>query len=90
MPRGPLGFPRLTSIGPFVTDGGRNEYKMGDMAIIEDHEELGLNTTQKHALEIAEVRDEEIDVDIIDQTTSESEGMATVERETLERAVRLI
>lgn len=35
-PRGPFGFPRLTSIGPLVTDGGEPIPEVGDMALDED------------------------------------------------------
>lgn len=36
MPRGPLGFPRLTSIGPLVTDGGQREPEVGIAAMWTD------------------------------------------------------
>jgi hypothetical protein len=30
MPKGPLGFPRLTSIGPFVEERGSKEFSRSD------------------------------------------------------------
>lgn len=42
MPEGPLGFPRLTRVGPLVTDGGEREPKVGEAVMWTDdsHEEF--------------------------------------------------
>lgn len=41
MPTGPLGFPRLTSIGPLVTDGGRDKLTLDMAGVVTDAETLG-------------------------------------------------
>jgi hypothetical protein len=40
MPRGPLGFPRLTSIGPLVTDGGK-ELTLDTAGMVVDADKIG-------------------------------------------------
>jgi len=41
MPKGLFGFPRLTSIGPLVTDGGENTFELGRAGRVVDAEALG-------------------------------------------------
>ena len=85
MNRGPLGFPRLTSIGPLVTDGGENTFEMGKAGKVVDSQALGAfedgDFVQISRLP-AEGKDDKIDLKEIHSST-----MATVTKKQLREGV---
>lgn len=84
MPKGPLGFPRLTSIGPLVTDGGQDEITLDMTGIIVDEEALGVFENGM-MIEVASLPGDNGMVDIKEAGKA---GMATVSVEDLREGVR--
>lgn len=63
MPKGPLGFPRLTSIGPLVTDGGERTLRLGDVGRVTDPDMFGGAEMVEVVRLSSEGRDNKVDVE---------------------------